>query len=76
MLLSRRRYIIPEGDGNNDKGMKLEWATVKDGSLLVGSMGKEYTNSEGEIVNTNNLWVDFIDERGEVTHEDWTEYYT
>lgn len=59
-----------------DKGMKLEWATVKDGSLVVGSMGKEYTNSEGAILSTNNNWVDFIDEHGVVTREDWTEHYT
>jgi len=26
-----------------DKGMKLEWATVKDDLLYLGSFGKEYT---------------------------------
>jgi hypothetical protein len=28
---------------STDKGMKLEWATVKDGRLVLGSFGKEYT---------------------------------
>jgi len=26
-----------------DKGMKLEWATVKDDKLVLGSFGKAYT---------------------------------
>lgn len=70
------RYILPEGDGLVDKGMKLEWATVKDGSLVLGSMGKEYTDNEGHVVNTNNNWVIFIDENGVISREDWTQYYT
>jgi hypothetical protein len=27
-----------------DKGMKHEWATVKDGKMYLGSFGKEFTN--------------------------------
>ena len=70
------RYILPEGDGLVDKGMKLEWATVKDESLVVGSMGKEYTDNDGNVVNMNNNWVIFIDEKGVITREDWTSRYT
>lgn len=69
------RYIIPEGDGTVDKGMKLEWATVKDGKLVLGSIGKEFTDSTGAITGYNNNWVDLIDEHGNVVHEDWTEKY-
>ena len=66
------RHILMEGDGNTDKGQKTEWATVKDGKMYVGSFGKEYTNPDGSIKNTNNMWVSIIDKYGAVSHEDWT----
>ncbi|CAM9381149.1 unnamed protein product, partial [Ectocarpus fasciculatus] len=69
------RYILPEGDGNLDKGMKLEWATEKDGSLVVGSFGKEYTDNDGRIVNTNNNWIITIDPQGVISRQDWTQKY-
>ena len=69
------RYIMMEGDGNNDKGQKTEWATVKDGKMYVGSFGKEYTNPDGSIKNTNNMWVSVIDSNGHITHEDWTDRF-
>ena len=69
------RYIHTEGDGKNDKGQKSEWSTVKDGLLYVGSFGKEYTNPDGSIKNTNNMWVSTIDKEGRVNHIDWTKYY-
>lgn len=47
------RYIITEGDGDTDKGMKWEWSTVKDGLLYIGSMGKEYTRPDGSIANVS-----------------------
>ena len=55
--------------------MKFEWATVKDGLLYIGSFGKEYTNSAGEVLHTNNLWVLVIDKEGRAVHVDWTENY-
>lgn len=69
------RYILPEGDGLLDKGMKLEWATEKDGSLIVGSFGKEFTDNQGRVVNTNNNWVITIDPSGAITREDWSQEY-
>ena len=69
------RYIMMEGDGNTDKGQKTEWATVKDGKMYVGSFGKEYTNPDGSIKNTNNMWISIINDRGVVTHEDWTDRF-
>ena len=51
--------------------MKWEWATIKNNELILGSMGKEFTNSAGEIENTNNLWVAVLNERGELRREDW-----
>lgn len=69
------RYILMEGDGSTDKGQKSEWATVKDGTLYVGSFGKEYTNNDGTVANRNNLWVSTVDAAGNVGHEDWTARY-
>ena len=69
------RHILMEGDGNNDKGQKTEWATVKDGKMYVGSFGKEYTNPDGSIKNTNNMWISIIDSNGHVEHEDWTDRF-
>lgn len=70
------RHIFMEGDGSTDKGMKVEWATVKDGLLYVGSFGKEFTNNDGDILHANNLWVVVVDKDGKMMHVDWREYYT
>ena len=64
------RFVITEGSGDTDKGMKWEWATVKDGLLYMGSMGKEYTRPDGTIKNTNNLWIATLDEDGVLTRID------
>ena len=49
------------GDGKKKgKGLKCEWATVKDGKLFVGSTGKERTNSDGSVAHTGELWVKTI----------------
>lgn len=69
------RYIITEGEGDTDKGMKWEWATTKDGYLYMGSMGKEYTNPDGSIANVNNLWVTVMDSHGEYRRINWTDKY-
>lgn len=55
--------------------MKLEWATEKDGNLVVGSFGKEYTDNDGFIVNTNNNWIITIDPSGTISRQDWSEHY-
>lgn len=69
------RFVVTEGSGDTDKGMKWEWATVKNGELYMGSMGKEYTNPDGSIANTNNLWISIISPRGELRRMDWSEKY-
>merc|ERR1712038_1344510 len=69
------RLLITEGDGDTDKGMKWEWATVKNGDLHIGSMGKEYTRPDGSIKNTNNLWIAVVNTDGEVTRYDWSKQY-
>lgn len=69
------RYVITEGDGDTDKGMKWEWSTTKDGLLYIGSMGKEYTRPDGSVANVNNLWITIMDNHGEFRRINWTEKY-
>jgi soluble calcium-activated nucleotidase 1 len=69
------RFVITEGSGESDKGMKWEWATVKDDELIMGSMGKEYTRSDGSVLNRNNLWIAGLNSRGELRRTDWTQQY-
>ena len=70
------RFIVTEGDGDTEKGMKWEWSTVKNGELYMGSMGKEYTHKDGSIANTNNLWVSILNSRGELRRVDWSREFT
>jgi soluble calcium-activated nucleotidase 1 len=69
------RFVITEGDGDTDKGMKWEWATVKGDDLYMGSMGKEYTNPDGSIANRNNLWIGVLTKTGELKRKDWTKEF-
>jgi soluble calcium-activated nucleotidase 1 len=69
------RFVITEGEGDCDKGMKWEWATVKDNELYMGSMGKEYTKPDGSIANENNLWIGILNARGELRRENWKDKY-
>lgn len=70
------RFVLTEGEGDTDKGMKWEWATVKDGELYMGSMGKEYTHKDGSIANTNNLWVSILNGAGDLRRIDWVKEFT
>ena len=69
------RFVVTEGEGDTDKGMKWEWATVKDNELYIGSMGKEYTRPDGSIANVNNLWIGILNGRGELRRENWMDKY-
>ena len=49
------------GDGSRPgKGLKCEWATLRDGALVVGSTGKERTDDEGNIVHEGEMWCKAI----------------
>ncbi|KAG7366739.1 apyrase [Nitzschia inconspicua] len=69
------RYVITEGEGDTDKGMKWEWSTIKDGELWMGSMGKEFTNPDGSIANVNNLWVTIMSPSGEFRRINWSKQF-
>jgi soluble calcium-activated nucleotidase 1 len=49
------KHILMEGDGNNQKGFKCEWATVKNDLLYIGSFGKEWSTPEGVRIKSFQL---------------------
>ncbi|KRT78652.1 hypothetical protein AMK59_7103 [Oryctes borbonicus] len=67
--------LLTDGDGQNNKGFKSEWATVKGNQLYVGSMGKEWTTPAGDFENNNPQYVKEISTRGEVKHIPWIVEY-
>jgi soluble calcium-activated nucleotidase 1 len=69
------RFILMEGDGNTEKGLKGEWGTVKDGNMIISSFGKEYANSDGTIRNKNNNWVAEITPQGRITYLNWSHVF-
>jgi len=68
-------FILMDGNGRTTKGFKIEWMTVKDGLLYIGSMGKEWTSPEGVTISTNPQWIKTIDSLGKISHIDWREEY-
>ena len=74
------RHVIPwvvmaDGAGTETKGFKGEWATVKDGELYVGGLGKEWTSNTGEILSFNPQYVKIISPSGAVIHVSWVNHY-
>eukprot|EP01080_Neovahlkampfia_damariscottae_P004555 gene4555-7939_t len=70
------RYILPEGDAKtSQKGFKSEWATIKDGNLVVGSIGKEWTDGKGNVLNKAPMFIKIIHPNGKIDHIDWSEQY-
>lgn len=61
--------LLMDGAGKSSKGFKSEWATVKDEVLYVGSMGKEWTTSNGEFESFDPMYVKAITLSGEVRIE-------
>ena len=43
--------------------------------MYVGGLGKEWTTTEGEVVNLNPQWVKSIGPDGDVQHHDWSANY-
>lgn len=60
----------------SSKGMKIEWATVKDDTLWVGSFGKEFVDTSGNITSEANFEVALVNVYGTVKHIDWKPIYT
>ena len=56
-------------------GFKSEWATVRNGLLYVGGLGKEWTSPTGELINFNPQWIKIINPAGHVESRNWTDNY-
>ncbi|OQR70355.1 soluble calcium-activated nucleotidase 1-like [Tropilaelaps mercedesae] len=67
--------LLNDGDGHATKGFKSEWATVKDSLLYVGGLGKEWTNSKGEVISYDPQWIKVVTPGGRVVHRDWRDNY-
>eukprot|EP00933_Yihiella_yeosuensis_P002923 TRINITY_DN10511_c0_g1_i1.p1 TRINITY_DN10511_c0_g1~~TRINITY_DN10511_c0_g1_i1.p1 ORF type:complete len:367 (-),score=56.04 TRINITY_DN10511_c0_g1_i1:72-1172(-) len=65
------RLSLPDGNGNELKPYKSEWATIKDGVLLVGSMGREWVGDQGQIEHFNSQWIKSMDRNGKVESINW-----
>ncbi len=48
---------------------------MKDQVLYVGGLGKEWTTSDGEVLNFNPMYVKRIPFRGQTQHVDWHDNY-
>jgi len=69
------QFILMDGNGSTTKGFKTEWGTVKDGILYLGSIGKEWSDNQGNLINNNPQWVKLIDRNGKIEHRDWSMFY-
>lgn len=67
--------FLGDGNGKTSKGFKSEWATVKDEQLYVGSMGKEWTTSDGVFESYDPMYIKIVTVNGEVKHINWVENY-
>lgn len=71
------KYILSDGNGSSTaKGFKCEWSTEKDGKMWVGSIGKEWITSTGDIKGYDSMWVKTIDRNGVVENINWRNQYT
>ncbi|CBZ55061.1 putative apyrase [Neospora caninum Liverpool] len=76
------KWLLVEGDGvSSDKGMKIEWATVKHEKLYPGSHaclspGPPFLpDNSGNVLHRHNTWVVIIDGEGRISREDWAGVY-
>lgn len=69
------RWVVADGDGNDVKPFKGEWATVKDGKLWVGSPGVRWLGGAGQVLHRNPEWVKSMDSRGHLENHDWGPIY-
>lgn len=67
--------FLADGNGDTTKGFKSEWATIKGQQLYVGSMGKEWTTSDGEFESYDPMYVKVVNTMGEVHHLNWVNNY-
>eukprot|EP01084_Bolivina_argentea_P188680 324733_1 len=73
------RTQIKEFENNKlkEKGLKVEWSTIKNDLLYIGSFGKEYTNTQGTIVKklTTNYIVKYNITSNKLEYINWSNIY-
>lgn len=69
-----QRHLINDGNGDEPKPFKIEWATVKDGLLFIGSIGLEWIEN-GKIKHRNPEWVKTISADGTIENINWHPIY-
>ncbi|XP_050423862.1 soluble calcium-activated nucleotidase 1-like [Adelges cooleyi] len=67
--------VVTGGDGKSSKAFKLEWATVKDKKLYVGTHGRELKQPNSDKLDYSGMWIKVIDSERNVEHVDWIENY-
>jgi soluble calcium-activated nucleotidase 1 len=70
-----QRWAIADGNGDEPKPFKAEWATIKDDTIWLGSIGFEWYGADGEILHRNAEWVKTIDSSGLVRNLNWHPVY-
>ena len=73
-----QRWALADGDGEQAKPFKSEWATVKDGLLYIGSIGKEWTivqHNKSQVLHRNSEWIKTVDLNGRIENIDWGSVY-
>lgn len=70
-----QRWAIADGDGDEPKPFKAEWATIKGDSIWLGSIGFEWLDKDGAILHRNTEWVKVINGNGLIRNIDWHPVY-
>lgn len=68
-------YLALTESPRSVKGMKIEWASVKDDTLYVGSIGKPWTTRDGEYINDYPQHVWIVSRDKNTTYVDWKHVY-
>ncbi|OQV14385.1 Soluble calcium-activated nucleotidase 1 [Hypsibius exemplaris] len=68
--------ILGDGDGKTQRGFKAEWSTIKDGAMIMGSIGSMFIDTvTGKVLDGDRMWIKKIYPDGHVVSEDWTNNY-
>lgn len=70
-----QRWAIADGDGDEPKPFKGEWATIKGDSIWLGSIGFEWYGKDGEVLHRNAEWIKIIDANGLIRNLNWHPVY-
>jgi len=67
-----QRHAVAGGNGEATVPGKLEWATRKDGKLVMGSVGTRMHDEEtGAFVHRDSEWVKVLGPNGGIENADW-----